>query len=109
MKTNIRLFYTHKITTAKRFLVHHPVVSIVVLTHIILLEFVAPAKFNTQNFDDPRHSAEGHEDVQNVENQQIVLCSISYITHNWTNYKHCVSLRKHKQAVATGKSAKIKI
>lgn len=109
MKTNICLFYTYKITTAKRFLLHHPAVAIVVLTDIILFEFVAPAKFNAQNFDNPWHSAEGHEDVQNVKNQQVVLCAISYITHDWTNYKHCVSLRKHKQAVATGKSMRKKI
>lgn len=97
------LLYIHKITT--KCSMHRVIVAVTVLADIIAFNFVAPAKFDDQHLNDPRHSAQGHEYIQYMENQQIILRAVSYIAHDWPNYKHCIALCKHEQAIAASKAA----
>lgn len=81
-------------------------VTITLLAHIVSFDFAASTELNNQNLNYPRYSTEGHEHIQYVEDKDIILCAIAYIADNGSNQKHAVTLGKHKQPVAAGKSAR---
>lgn len=81
-------------------------ITVTLLAHIVSFNFAASTELNNQNLNYPRYRTEGHEHIQYVEYKDIILRAIANITDNGSNQEHSVTLGKHKQSVAAGKSAR---